>query len=143
MDILTVKQRSHRMSLVRSRGNRTTEWRFRSALMRNGVRGWSMHPRQVPGRPDFVLPKKQIALFIDGCFWHRCSRCKRPLPINNRQYWRAKLAANVARSKRVDQQLTKKGFKVVHLWEHELRTTSEIDALVRKVMLVGNRAARL
>jgi DNA mismatch endonuclease (patch repair protein) len=72
----------------------------------------------LPGRPDIVFTRAQLAVFVDGCFWHRC-----PLhstrPKTNAAWWEAKLDANVARDRRQDQQLTDAGWTVIRVWEHE------------------------
>src|SRR5882724_3218304 len=100
MDILTIRERSALMSKVRSTGNRSTEQRMRLALVRAAISGWQMHPRSIPGRPDFWFPKQRVAVFVDGCFWHGCPRCLR-LPKANRTYWRSKIAANRKRALQV------------------------------------------
>jgi DNA mismatch endonuclease (patch repair protein) len=71
-------------------------------------------------RPDFVFPKLRLAVFVDGCFWHAC-----PLhatqPRNHAAFWRKKLAANQARDRRVNRALRRAGWRVLRIWEHELR----------------------
>src|SRR5437773_5766095 len=99
MDILNRQQRSERMRRVRARGNRSTEWKLRSALIRLGIRGWRMHESALPGCPDFVFAKARLVVFVDGCFWHGCSRCDRPLPRKNAMYWRSKVKGNLTRAK--------------------------------------------
>lgn len=78
-----------------------------------------MHP-QVKGSPDLILPAEKIAVFIHGCFWHRCLQCYKA-PKSNRRYWSLKIKKNVARDKRNKQMLRKQGFKVIFIWEHELK----------------------
>ena len=122
MDILNKRERSRRMSAVRSIGNRSTEWRFRAKLIREGISGWELHPPDVPGKPDFLFRKLRLAIFIDGCFWHGCPNCRRPMPAANREYWSAKIATNIARRQDVIRQLRRIRFKTIQIWEHELRT---------------------
>ena len=78
--------------------------------------------RRVKGfavRPDFVFRKARVAVFVDGCFWHGCPKhCK--LPVNNRAFWRRKLAVNRARDRLVTRSLRRLGWRVIRLWEHEL-----------------------
>lgn len=133
MDIMSSEERRRRMSGVRSKGNRSTEWKFRSALIRKGIRGWEMHARWLPGIPDFLFPKLRVAIFIDGCFWHGCPYCNRPLPQANRAYWSSKLKFNIAQAKHVNRVLLKKGIKVIRVWEHEVRKTQSIDFLLSKL----------
>src|SRR3989442_13278412 len=120
MDILTKKARSLRMSRVRSARNRSTEWKVRSLLMRERVRGWRMNVQSVAGAPDFVFPALKLAVFVDGCFWHGCPACARPLPQNNRRYCQPKLRSNIARAQRVNRQLSRMGLTVIRIWKHEL-----------------------
>lgn len=134
MDILSKEQRSRRMSSIRSKGNRSTEWRFRSALVRNGISGWRMHVRALPGVPDFVFPGLNIVIFIDGCFWHGCPKCRRPMPQTNRGYWTSKVKLNRERGDRVNRLLRRKGFKVVRIWEHQVRTRSSLEKLLSKLL---------
>jgi len=133
MDILSKEERSRRMSGVRSKGNRSTEWKFRSALLRRGVSGWKMHVRSLPGVPDFFFPGRNLVVFIDGCFWHGCPRCRRPLPQANRAYWANKLQSNMTRARRVTRELRRQGFTVVRLWEHELRSRRSLERLLSRL----------
>jgi DNA mismatch endonuclease, patch repair protein len=135
MDIMGKEERSERMRRVRSKGNRSTEARFRLALVRKGIRGWKMQDRSLAGRPDFVFPEAKIAIFVDGCFWHGCPVCKRPLPIANQEYWEKKINFNILRSRQVGRQLRSLGFTVLRVWEHSLRSpscaTRFVDRLLR------------
>jgi len=122
------------MSRVRARGNRSTEWRLRSALMREGIRGWELHVRSLPGVPDIVFERTKLAIFIDGCFWHACSRCARPLPITNHEYWVNKIQGNQRRARNVNRALRASGFHVIRVWEHELRSPSHVRRIVTRVL---------
>lgn len=108
------------MSRVRSTRNRSTEWKLRAALVRNGVKGWKVTSRQLPGNPDFVFPKRKLAVFVDGCFWHGCPKCGR-LPQTRKLFWRTKIVGNVKRDKRQRTKLRSLGWRVVRIWEHELK----------------------
>lgn len=107
------------MAAVRSRGARSTEWRFRAALISKGIRGWRCHARDLPGCPDFVFPRRRLAIFVDGCFWHGCPKCYRR-PHSRRRYWDAKVRQNVARDRRNRRTLRRLGWRVLHIWEHDL-----------------------
>src|SRR5688572_12165989 len=72
------------------------ERRFRKELWRLGVRGYRLHPR-LAGRPDLVFGPLRLAVFVNGCFWHRCPECDLPWPRNNAAFWREKLSRNVER----------------------------------------------
>ncbi len=73
---------------------------------------------KLPGRPDIAFTRARLAIFVDGCFWHRCPEHGTP-PKNNAQWWATKLEANVARDRRQDQALVERGWTVVRVWEHE------------------------
>jgi len=144
-DPLTAAERSALMSKVRGKGNRSTEVRVRAALIRYGISGWVKHPANVPGKPDFFFPRQKVALFIDGCFWHACPRCARRTPSSRATFWRNKIEDNKARDRRVRAQLTRLGYRVLRVWEHELRTRSWLKRLLGKITLtrtaIGLRGA--
>ena len=89
----------------------------RRALHAAGLR-FRVNDRRLPGRPDIVLTRARIAVFIDGCFWHACPQ-HGVLPKNNREWWREKLDTNVERDERKDQELIEQGWTPLHFWEHE------------------------
>lgn len=129
MDKISPETRSQVMRQVLSRGNRSTEWRLRSALIRSGIRGWKLSPRDVPGRPDFAFLSKRVLVFVDGCFWHGCARCDR-MPTSNIAYWRTKIGRNRDRDKATTALLRRAGWRVIRLWEHQLKST---DLAVRRI----------
>jgi DNA mismatch endonuclease (patch repair protein) len=93
------------------------ELALRRALHREGLR-FTVNRRDLPGSPDIVLSRARMAVFVDGCFWHRCAD-HGVLPRSNRDWWAAKLRANVERDRRKDVALVAGGWLPVHLWEHE------------------------
>lgn len=118
-DIVDRKTRSRVMASVRSSGNRSTEKRLRSALMRAKMRGWRVQARDLPGIPDFVFERKHLAVFVDGCFWHGCPRCYRR-PHSSRKYWDEKVRRNTTRDRRINAKLRRDGWSVLRVWEHSL-----------------------
>jgi len=120
MDTVSGQRRSEIMSAVRGRGNRSTEWRLRAALVRCGIRGWKLHYPLLPGNPDFAFPRERLAVFVDGCFWHGCPRCGRQ-PKTNREFWRTKILGNVARDRRKRAHLRRLGWRVIRVWEHDFK----------------------
>ena len=138
VDPLKPEDRSERMRLVRATGNRSTEWKLRAALVQGGIRGWRMHVRELPGCPDFVFVRRRVAVFVDGCFWHRCAVCKRPMPKSRADYWRAKIFGNVERARTVNADLSRLGYKVIRIWEHALRTAEGSRVALDQIrVLVG------
>ncbi len=125
MDTVSPEKRSWVMSRVKGR-NTEPERRVRSLLHRLGFR-FRIQRKDLPGTPDVVLPKYKTVLFVHGCFWHRHAGCKRATtPANNAEYWQKKFARNLARDARVEQELKESGWRVIVVWECELR---DMDAL--------------
>lgn len=118
------------MSTIRSSGNTTTELRLIFMMRKGGITGWRRGARLI-GKPDFVFGRQRVVIFVDGCFWHGC-RCKR-LPTEHRAFWRAKIGANRARDKQMNRRLRQSGWKVVRIWEHQLKRspTLVMDRLER------------
>jgi DNA mismatch endonuclease (patch repair protein) len=106
------------MSRVRGSGNKTTELKMVVLLRAAKIRGWRRNSR-LYGRPDFIFLKHQLAVFIDGCFWHRCPKNCKPPPDKN-SFWTQKLEHNRLRDSRTNRVLRRKGWQVVRIWEHEL-----------------------
>ena len=84
----------------------------------NRITGWR---RNYPllGKPDFVFRASRIAVFIDGCFWHGCAKCRLE-PESNQDYWLEKIHRNKLRDKAVEKELKKRGWRVVRFWEHAM-----------------------
>jgi DNA mismatch endonuclease, patch repair protein len=99
------------------RGNTGVELALRRELHRIGLR-YRIHVRALPGTPDIALTRARVAVFVDGCFWHRCPQ-HGTSPKNNSEWWAAKLDGNVERDRRKDLQLQDLGWVPVHVWEHE------------------------
>ena len=122
VDVFPPAVRSRIMARNRSHGTKATERRLRALLVRHGIRGWKLGLRSaITGRPDFIFSRARLAVFVDGCFWHGCRRC-RTIPVSNRPFWAAKIAGNRKRDRQVTRRLRKEGWKVLRVWEHELRT---------------------
>ena len=126
------EQASRRMRATRHRDT-TAEMRLRRELHRRGLRYRVDHPVVGPRkRVDIVFTRAKVAVFVDGCFWHSC-RDHGTVPKSNRQWWVAKLAANVERDRATDAQLARAGYKVIRVWEHEdpLHVADRIESVVR------------
>jgi DNA mismatch endonuclease (patch repair protein) len=110
-------------------GNRASETRpelaLRSELHQRGLR-FRKHHAPLKGlrcRADVVFPRERVAVFVDGCFWHRCPE-HGTAPRTNSDYWSQKLDRNVARDRNNNDALTKAGWKVIRIWEHESTATA-------------------
>lgn len=123
-DVFTKKKRSQVMSRIRSTDNRETEGRFLAILKLYRITGWRRHLPLV-GKPDFVFPSHRVAIFIDGCFWHGCPKHMR-IPLSNREYWRNKIARNIARDRAVGFHLRKLGWRIMRIWDHQLADAAAV-----------------
>ena len=118
-DNLSAADRKRAMQAVK--GKRTSlERRLHSMLAARHIRGWHSNEESLPGKPDFVFPNEKIIIFVDGCFWHGCPYCNRPLPETNRDYWQRKINRNKERDSYYESELQKGGWIVFRIWEHEL-----------------------
>ena len=82
------------------------------------------------GKPDFTFRRERVVVFVDGCFWHGCPKHSN-LPVNNRPFWRKKLAANSLRDRLVTRTLRRQGWRVLRIWEHDLTTKG--TSIARKI----------
>ena len=119
MDDKTPEQRSINMSHIRSKDTKPEEI-VRKYLFARGFR-YRKNDTRYPGKPDLVLPKYHTVIFINGCFWHqhRCSRST--LPKTNQDYWIPKIQRNVERDRQNIKALEDAGWKVIVIWECELK----------------------
>jgi DNA mismatch endonuclease (patch repair protein) len=128
-DVFTKQKRSDIMSRVRSRGNVLTERRLATLLRQANITGWRRHS-QLCGRPDFVFARERIAVFVDGCFWHGCPT-HAETPKTNANWWAAKLAKNRRRDRLVDQELRKRKWRVIRVWQCQLSVKSQPNTIRR------------
>lgn len=124
MDVVDVATRSRMMSGIRSRDTKP-EMIVRKYLHARGFR-YRLHARDLPGSPDLILPKHRVAIFVHGCFWHRHSGCRyTTTPASNVERWQRKFDANVERDVRKETLLQSEGWRVIVVWECELRRAPE------------------
>jgi len=124
-DTVDKETRSRIMARIRSKGNASTELRMRMILVNAGISGWKMHANSLAGCPDFIFPDLKVVVFVDGCFWHGCSKCGH-IPKSNKKYWEKKLQGNINRDKRNHRTLRRQGWSVLRFWEHNLDHTEKI-----------------
>lgn len=135
-DTLNPSERSERMSRVRSSGNKSTEFVVETKLVEEGFKGWEKHPKGLLGKPDFYFPNYQLAIFVDGCFWHACPVCNRRKPVQHGDFWNKKIEENRKRDNRQRRKLRKEGFHVMRIWEHELKQNlwvKRLATMIRKI----------
>lgn len=104
---------------------------LRKMLYSSGIRGYRLNWKKAPGRPDICFASKKIAIFVNGCFWHRCPRCDLPIPKTNRDFWKRKFSRNIERDRLKKKRLEESGWKVITVWECEIK--DDIDGGVKKI----------
>lgn len=125
MDVLTREQRKNNMAAIRCRDT-YPEIAVRSILHRLGFR-FRLHTKVLIGRPDIVLVRHRIVVFVNGCFWHRHKNCRfASNPKTRKAFWSQKFERNIARDKKVTTSLKKLGWKVVVVWECELKNPEKV-----------------
>lgn len=119
-DVLTKAQRSYNMSRIRSKDTKPEEI-VRKYLFSKGLR-YRKNDKRYPGHPDIVLPKYHTVVFVHGCFWHRHPGCKyASVPKTNSEFWKKKFDRNVERDKEEQHKLKEMGWRVLIVWECELK----------------------
>jgi DNA mismatch endonuclease (patch repair protein) len=131
---------------MRANGPRDTgpELALRRALRAGGVHGYRVDLRRVgawrvPGRPDVAFVRERLAVFVHGCFWHRCPVCAKPLPKKDAAFWAEKFGSNMGRDARVRMELEAAGWTVLTFWEHELETAGGVERAVSIVRCYRER----
>jgi len=137
MDILTAQQRSELMSRIRAKDTRP-ELLVRSVVHRLGFR-FRLHVRNLPGRPDIVLPKYGTVVFVHGCFWHQHRGCNLAyVPKTRVRFWRTKFASNVERDQRDVAALRRLGWRVITVWECETDNVELLEKRLRRGIASGS-----
>lgn len=124
------------MQAVKSKGTKL-ERRLFALLAQMGLRGWKQNVVTITGKPDVAFVSNRVAVFVDGCFWHGCPRCKRKLPVTNREYWERKIKRNVELAQRHSRELRKAGWEVIRVWEHEIADSVKIKTRILKALEGG------
>jgi len=123
--------KSLEMSRVRTKGT-APELALRSALHSAGIR-FRLHRKDLPGKPDIVLPKYRSVIFVHGCFWHHHEGCiKSKMPKTNIEFWQDKIAANIKRDKSNQDDLAKLGWRVLIVWECNIK--KDVDTTVKTII---------
>jgi DNA mismatch endonuclease, patch repair protein len=129
MDTLTSAERSSQMRRIRKRDT-GPELRVRRAIHALGLR-FRLHRSDLPGSPDVVLPRRRIAILVNGCFWHQHEGCRLARkPKSRLDYWLPKLERNVARDIRIAEELIEAGWHPLVIWECETFDEGKLTALL-------------
>ncbi len=130
-DVFDPAKRSAVMARIRGSGNKDTELRVIELFRAHGVNGWRRNAR-VFGKPDFVFRRERVAVFVDGCFWHRHKGCKFCYtPKTRQEFWLPKFERNIKRDRLVNRTLRRLGWRVVRVWECNLARKSAARTMWR------------
>ncbi len=131
-DVMTPEQRSRCMAAIRGKDTKP-EMIVRKYLFSRGLR-FRVQVRKLPGNPDIVLPKYKTVIFVNGCFWHGHEGCKYfRLPKSNIEFWKEKIERNIERDRESMQALFDLGWKVIRVWECELRNKANREETLNKI----------
>lgn len=131
-DVMTTEQRSRCMAAIKGKDT-MPEMIVRKYLFSRGLR-FRIQVRKLPGNPDIVLPKYKTVIFVNGCFWHGHEDCRYfRLPKSNVEFWKAKIERNVARDVRNEVALKALGWRVVRVWECEIKTVAQREEYLKRL----------
>ena len=140
MDKLSIERRSANMRQIKSKDT-TPEIALRSLIHRLGYR-FRLHRKDLPGKPDLVFPGSGRVIFLHGCFWHQHASCREGrMPSSRRDYWVPKLKKNQIRDAHNQASLEEQGWKVLVIWECELRDSRHLTKTLKSFL--GSRKQRL
>jgi len=130
-DVFTKSKRSEVMSRIKG-CNTKPELAVRSLIYRMGYR-FRLHRKDLPGKPDIVLSRYKTVIFVHGCFWHRHNDCRFAYtPKTRADFWLQKLESNVSRDQQVKADLERLGWRVITVWECELRDLTQLSSKLDK-----------
>lgn len=134
-DVHSKKTRSYNMSQIKGK-NTKPELLVRKFLFSKGFR-YTLHNKNLPGKPDIILPKHRTVIFVHGCFWHGHKNCKYfVVPKTRTAWWLNKINSNIANDKRKHSSLVKQGWKIITIWECKLKPAklaNTLQALLKRL----------
>ena len=96
---------------------------------------YRLHEKKLPGKPDVIIPKIKVVIFVNGCFWHQHKGCKKQaLPKTNIEYWKPKLKRNITKQKKDIKLLKRRGWKVFIIWECEIKKEKILNKKFQKFL---------
>ncbi len=133
MDRISKARRSRNMAAIKA-ANTSPELTVRKAFFKAGLR-YRLHDRQLPGCPDVVFASRKLVVFVHGCFWHGCTKCRagRRKVKSNTDYWIKKVRGNRLRDRRNRSQLIAAGWQVEEIWDCELAENKSLERLIKRI----------
>ncbi|WP_316748659.1 DNA mismatch endonuclease Vsr [Pedobacter gandavensis] len=140
-DVHSKDTRSYNMSQIKGKDTKP-ELLVRKFLHKQGFR-YRLHVKNLPGKPDIVLPKYKTVIFVNGCFWHGHEHCRYfVIPKTRTEWWLDKINKNVAKDKIVREEIAALGWNVINIWECQLKKTTIVgtfESLCSSLMQLNNR----
>ena len=131
-DVHSPETRSYNMSQIKGKNTKPEEM-VRKYLFAQGFR-YRKNDKNLPGKPDIVLPKYHTCIFVNGCFWHGQEGCKYFVwPKSNADFWKEKISGNIRRDKDNIRKLSQLGWNIITVWECELKTDKREETLSKLV----------
>ena len=131
------------MARIRGSGNKDTELRMIALFRAHRINGWRCNVG-IFGKPDFVFRRERVAIFVDGCFWHRHSGCKFSYtPKSRAEFWLPKFKQNIARDILVTHTLRKRGWCVLRIWECDLTANRQAHVIRRLHVALAAKSPRV
>jgi len=138
VDVFTKEKRSEVMACVKGRDTKP-EKVVRSLVHRMGFR-FSLYRKDLPGKPDIVLPRYEKVIFVHGCFWHGHANCRKAtIPATNTEFWTEKIAKNKIRDTKSKRQLRRLGWQVLVVWECEIARTEKLMRKLNRFLEPDNK----
>ena len=125
------KENTSRVMSANKAKNTKPELKLRKSLWHRGYRGYRLHPQKVPGRPDIVFRKNNLAIFVNGCYWHRCKMCNPSFPKSNQEFWKEKFRKNKERDTRKILELEAEEWRTITVWECEIK--NDLNNTLKKI----------
>ncbi|MGQ0793740.1 MAG: very short patch repair endonuclease [Deltaproteobacteria bacterium] len=132
MDTVDKETRSRIMAKVQSKNTRLEE-QFIATLKAVKIEGFVRYADDLPGKPDLAFRSAKVAVFIDSCFWHGCPKHLRR-PSSNTSYWQSKIDRNIQRDRRIRSALRRTGWKVIRVWEHDIKKPANAVKRISRAM---------
>lgn len=117
---IPTRESTSRIMSANKAKNTKPELQLRKSLREMGITGYRLNWKKAPGKPDIAFPGRKLAIFVHGCFWHRCQSCNPNSPKSNTSFWQNKFNKNIERDATKIMQLQSQGWSVIIAWECEI-----------------------